>query len=96
MREPRPPAPLVTPVTPQTTTSVGQPLEPGQRILLHIGSQSLPGLVIEDRGPLGVDGEQLVLIRLRRSEGDDSEEFEVPASALERVAAPRDGKSRRR
>jgi hypothetical protein len=62
--------------------------EAGQWVLLRLGEFPITALVLEDRGPLGIDGEQILLISPRRKHGDDDEMFEAPASALELLPGP--------
>jgi hypothetical protein len=59
----------------------------GQRVVLHIGRNDLPAIVVEDRGNLGVDGSRIYRVAVQYDEDAEPSEFEVPASAL--AAAPR-------
>ena len=54
----------------------------GDRAMLQFGFQDVPIEVLEDRGPLGVGGRQIVRIKLIRDPMDGEVEFEVPAEEL--------------
>ena len=69
-------------MTARATTSGSAVAQVGQEVVLHVGSQEIPAVVVEDRGPLGIDGEQIVRVRVPSSEGEEPDEFEIPASAL--------------
>jgi len=58
----------------------------GQSVVLRIGRNDLPALVIEDRGNLGVDGGRVFRVSVSYDEGSEPSEFEVPASALDALA----------
>lgn len=65
-----------------STTSKESPIAVGEEVVIHIGDREIPAVVIEDRGPLGIDDEQIVRIRVSRAEGGEPDEFEVGVSAL--------------
>ena len=60
-------------------------LKVGDHVILRLAGSERHGVVVEDRGPLGVGGRQIVLIRV--GEADDARQFEVRAENLELVAA---------
>lgn len=53
----------------------------GDRVRFRLGAHSVVGRVIEDRGPIGIDGRQLVRVEV---ELDPTylREFELPAALL--------------
>ncbi|MGH2879879.1 MAG: hypothetical protein ACRDK4_09785 [Solirubrobacteraceae bacterium] len=60
-------------------------LKVGDQIVVRIGGGERRGVVVEDRGPLGVDGRQIVAVRVG---GDDYEhQFEARADDLEFLSA---------
>jgi hypothetical protein len=69
----------------RATAPHGQRLSVGDHVVLTLAGRELDATVIEDRGPLGVGGRQIVGIRL--GEGDDAREFEVAAEHLALRAA---------
>lgn len=56
-------------------------LKVGDGVAVPFGSGSRIGQVVEDRGPLGPGGEQVVRIRVQLAESDPLE-FELPVSQL--------------
>ena len=60
-----------------------QDLKIGDPVILRLGERELHGVVVERRGPLGVDGEQIIRIQVVATESEEPDEFEVPAAALE-------------
>jgi hypothetical protein len=66
-------------------TSTLSPLKVGDRVILRVAGSERRGVVVEDRGPLGVGGRQIVAIRVGKE--DEGREFEVRADDLERIAA---------
>jgi hypothetical protein len=52
----------------------------GDHVVLTLAGRELDATVIEDRGPLGVGGRQILGIRL--GDGDHAREFEVAAENL--------------
>jgi hypothetical protein len=70
-------------VTPSSTTSSAASVPIGKEVVLHVGEQELRAVVVEDRGPIGVNGERVVRIRVSPAvEGEEPDEFEVRVSAL--------------
>lgn len=67
------------------TSSRSSPLKVGDKVVLRVAGSERRGVVVEDRGPLGVDGRQIVAIRVGAE--DEARRFEVRAEDLERVAA---------
>jgi hypothetical protein len=65
--------------------SAPQALKVGDEVVLRIAGSERRGVVVEDRGPLGVDGRQIVAIRT--GDEDDAPQFEVKAEDLERIHA---------
>jgi len=74
------------------STSAPSQLKVGDKVVLRVAGSERRGIVVEDRGPLGVGGRQIVAIRVGQ-EGDDGQfevrggQFEVRAEELERIAA---------
>jgi hypothetical protein len=68
----------------RTSTAAGDALKVGDEVVLRVAGDERRGVVVEDRGPLGVDGDQIVAIRV---DNDEARQFEVRAEHLERVAA---------
>jgi hypothetical protein len=60
-------------------------LKVGDHVVSKVPGFDWKGIVVEDRGPLGVDGSQILLIRV--GDEDEGRKFEVRAETLERVAA---------
>jgi hypothetical protein len=64
-------------------------LKVGQRVVVRVGGQTIRGVLIEDRGTIGVGGRRLW--RIRRDDGHNGEEapreFEMPAIYLTPVAS---------
>lgn len=69
----------------RTKTSSGALLKVGDRVVSNLPGIDWRGVVVEDRGPLAIDGSQIVAIRLDYT--PDGPQFEVRAEELERVAA---------
>lgn len=67
------------------STSAREALKVGDEVVLRLAGSERRGVVVEDRGPLGADGRQIVAIRV----GDEGEarQFEVRAEHLERIVA---------
>ncbi len=70
---------------PRASTTSIESLKAGDAVALRIGGSERRGVVIEDRGPLGVDGRQIVVVRLGNE--DEARQFEVRAEDLDRVPA---------
>jgi hypothetical protein len=60
-------------------------LKVGDRVAANVPGIDWKGIVVEDRGPLGLDGRQIVVIRVGNE--DEGRQFEVRAEDLERIAA---------
>jgi len=58
----------------------------GRDVVLHVGTNALPAVVTEDRGPLGPHGARVYRVRVDFGEGE-TREFEVPETALELAGA---------
>lgn len=62
------------------TSAHKRKLKVGARVRLRFGAaRSMPAIVIEDVGPIGVHGRQIVRVRLLRGE---KLEFDMPAEEL--------------
>jgi hypothetical protein len=59
----------------------------GDTVVVHVGRNDLLAQVIEDRGNLGPGGGRIFRVAVSFSEGAESSEFEVPASALDATPA---------
>ena len=68
-----------------STPAMPSPLKVGEEVILRVAGSERRGVVVEDRGPLGVNGRQIVAIRVGKE--DENRRFEVQAEYLERVAA---------
>ncbi|MGH2853306.1 MAG: hypothetical protein ACRDLF_03830 [Solirubrobacteraceae bacterium] len=66
-------------------TAPTRPLKVGDHVAANVPGIDWKGIVVEDRGPLGLDGRQIVVIRVGNE--DEGRRFEVRAEYLERVAA---------
>jgi hypothetical protein len=66
-----------------SVSGVGRHWVVGDLVNVRLGEQTVPGLVIEDRGNLGPSGTQVVRVELQGGPAGDGEQFEVPASALQ-------------
>ncbi|MGH2864928.1 MAG: hypothetical protein ACRDJX_06725 [Solirubrobacteraceae bacterium] len=60
-------------------------LKVGDHVTANVPGIDWTGIVVEDRGPLGLDGRQIVVIRVGNE--DEGRQFEVRAEDLDRVAA---------
>lgn len=58
----------------------------GSKVVVTFGGRDATAVVIEDRGPIGVGGRQLLRVRLDIEEVSEPIEFELPAAEV-RVAA---------
>ena len=67
------------------STPARDSLKVGDKVVLRLAGSERRGVVVEDRGPLGVDGRQIVAIRV--GDEDEARQFEVRAEDLERVRA---------
>lgn len=56
----------------------------GAHVLLRMGINDVAGVIIEDRGPIGVNGRRLYRVRITL--GDTLQELEVPAEELRPAA----------
>jgi hypothetical protein len=65
------------------TRESGRRIEVGDDVILPLGSIRLAGRVLEDRGPLGVNGERILLIVNDLGIGARRKKREVPETALE-------------
>jgi hypothetical protein len=60
-------------------------LKVGDHVVSKVPGFGWKGIVVEDRGPLAIDGSQIVMIRV--GDDDTGRQFEVGAEDLDRVAA---------
>ncbi|MEZ4224256.1 MAG: hypothetical protein R3B13_25125 [Polyangiaceae bacterium] len=60
--------------------------EVGSRVVLTLGGRQVVATVIEDRGPIGHGGRQLLRVRVEFEDVGEAIEFELPAADV-RVAA---------
>ena len=58
----------------------------GARVQFDLGGRNVVATVIEDRGPLGIDGVQILRVRLQVAETDEVLEFEIPATDVSSAA----------
>ena len=59
----------------------------GDRVRFQFGLREATGVVVEDRGPVGVGGRQIVVVEL--DPGGESVRFEMPVADLTVIRAPR-------
>jgi hypothetical protein len=69
----------------RTPAADDEALKVGDEVVLRLAGSERRGVVVEDRGPLGVDGRQIVAIRV--GDEDEARQFEVRAEHLQRVVA---------
>jgi hypothetical protein len=69
----------------QTQQAHHNSLKVGDHVVPNVPGFNWNGVVIEDRGNLGIDGGQIVMIRI--GDEDEVEQFEIRADDLDRVAA---------
>jgi hypothetical protein len=69
----------------RTQTAPTDSLKVGDHVVSNVRGFDWKGVIIEDLGPLGVDGSQIFLVRVGSE--DEGRQFDVPAENLERVAA---------
>jgi hypothetical protein len=60
-------------------------LKVGDHVVSNVPGFNWNGVVVENRGDLGIDGGQIVMIRI--GDEDEGEQFEIRADDLDRVAA---------
>jgi hypothetical protein len=60
-------------------------LKVGDHVVSNVPGFDWNGVVVEDRGDLGIDGGQIVMIRI--GDENEGEQFEIRADDLDRVAA---------
>lgn len=70
-----------------TTSSAKRPLKVGDKVLLPIGRKPFPGVVIEDRGNLGVHGERILRLEVNMGFGAEATECEVSEDQLDALWA---------
>jgi hypothetical protein len=66
-------------------TSSADSLKVGDHVTSRLPAFSWTGVIVEDLGPLDIDGGHIFLVRVGGD--DDSRQFDVPGENLERVAA---------
>ena len=68
------------------TRSPKKPLAIGTKVRFKLGGRDVVATIIEDRGPLGAGGVQIVRVRVAVAGTDGSMEFVVPASDVQAAA----------
>jgi hypothetical protein len=58
----------------------------GTKVRFKLGGRDVVATIIEDRGPLGVGGVQILRVRLQVAGTDEVMEFEVPATEVSAAA----------
>lgn len=58
---------------------------PGDEVNLRLGKTLWRAKIIEDRGPIGIEGRQIFRLQLLDGEGGEPQSIEAPAELLERV-----------
>jgi antitoxin HicB len=66
-------------------TSSTDSLKVGDHVASNVPGFNWKGIVVEDHGPLGLDGSQIVLVRV--DYGEVSRQFDVPAKNVDRLPA---------
>jgi hypothetical protein len=66
------------------TSSAGS-LKVGDHVTSKLPAFNWKGVIVEDLGPLGIDGSEIFVIRV--GDEDDGRRFNARAESLERVAA---------
>ncbi len=66
-------------------TSPTDSLKVGDHVASNVPGFNWKGIVVEDHGPLGLDGSQIVLVRV--DYGEVSRQFDVPAKSVDRLPA---------
>ena len=59
----------------------------GDRVSVHIGTYDAVGVVVEDRGPIGVNGRRLLRVEVTMDVGVAPMAIEVPAEETRVIAA---------
>ncbi len=81
---------------PSTTAKRSLPVPPvGALVRMHYGASEVMATVLEDRGPLGVGGRQLVRVKFFLEATEDAVETEVPVEDLILIALPNDPADKR-
>ncbi len=60
-------------------------LKVGDHVASNVPGFNWKGIVVDDHGPLGVDGRQIVLVRVQY--GEACRQFDVPAESVDRLPA---------
>lgn len=70
------------------TERMEQPgLKIGDEVTFRVAHLTFRARVVEDRGPIGINGRQIVRVELLEDdESSDADQFELPAEELERLA----------
>ena len=63
----------------------GGPFRVGDRVSFLFGAGKVEGVIVEDRGPLGIGGGRIYGVQVRRDEWNEMT-TEVPAEDLQAVA----------
>jgi antitoxin HicB len=66
-------------------TSPTDSLKVGDHVASNVPGFNWKGIVVEDHGPLGLDGSQIVLVRV--DYGEVSRQFDVAAKSVDRLPA---------
>jgi hypothetical protein len=66
-------------------TSPADSLKVGDHVTSKLPAFNWKGVIVEDLGPLGIDGSEIFVIRV--GDEDDGQRFNARAEHLERVAA---------
>jgi hypothetical protein len=69
----------------RSQTAPTDTLKVGDHVVSKVPGFDWKGVVVEDLGPLGVDGSQIFVIRVGNE--DEGRQFDVRAENLKRVAA---------
>ncbi|UCH26927.1 MAG: hypothetical protein JSV66_04610, partial [Trueperaceae bacterium] len=64
------------------TTNQAAVARVGQRVSFRLGTSDVEATVIEDRGPIGINGRRLVRVRLDADFYGEEHDFEMPVEEL--------------
>jgi len=59
----------------------------GDRVSVHFGMSDAEGVVVEDRGPIGINGRRLLRVELTIDQVTEPMAIEVPAEEVRVIAA---------
>lgn len=66
----------------RTQTSHAEQLRVGDKVLVQMWNGQRRAEIVEDRGPIGIDGRRVFRVRFPGHEEDDTPTFEVPSDQV--------------